>query len=288
MNFICSFNDLSNDLLFEIFDYLDVFDLFQAFFNLNQHFNSLIIDRHISFKSNMISLKTKHLPIYTNIILPYVGSYLRYLTISDEFGCLQIILRTISLRNLQVVKLYHVKINELKRILECCQLKHLFIDTNYIQYEKHLNEIFHIVFNQQLDLRSIQCHFHTNLYFVEEKMKLSKLKRVIINCECLSSDFIVLISQLPELRYLSARINDYNRENMDKDIDHLTGNDSVRSLILHIENVELNRLKLILILMPNVHIFELNGTTDSNIDHLFELKRDYTSFRCNLKYNLTF
>ncbi len=97
-----------------------------------------------------------------------------------------------------------------------------------------------------------------------------------------------MISQLPKLRHLSARINDYNREYMDKDIDHLTGNESLRSLILHIENVELDRLLLILSLLPNVHILELNGRIDFDINHLFELERNYTSFRCNLQHYLTY
>ena len=109
-----------------------------------------------------------------------------------------------------------------------------------------------------------------------------------MDCECFSSDFIVLISQLPELRHLSARINDHNREYMDKDIDCLTGNESLRSLVLNIESVDLNRLLLIFSLITNVRILELNGTIDFDIDHLLELKRNYTSFRCNLEHYLTF
>jgi hypothetical protein len=144
------------------------------------------------------------------------------------------------------------------------------------------------LFNQQLDLRSIRCNFHTNLYFLEENNKLSKLRRVIIDCECFSSDFIVLISQLPKLRHINARINDYNREYMDKDIDNLTGNESLRSIILHIENIELNRLLLILSLIPNVHRVELNGKIDFDINYLLEFERNYRSFRCNLDHYLTY
>jgi hypothetical protein len=284
----CLFTDLSNDLFFEIFDYLDAFDLFQAFFYLNQRFNLLVIDRRICFQANMISLKPYAFSIYKNLILPKIGCYVRYLSISDESNYLQIILRSISLTNLISVRLYYVKLNELKMILRGCKLKCIFINTNYIQNEKHLNEVFQILFNQQSDLRSIQCDFHTNLYFVDDKNKLSQLRRVIIDCECFSSDFIVLISQLPQLRHLSARINDHNREYMDKDIAHSTGNQSVRSVILHIVNVEVDRVLLILSLMINVNRLELNGSIDFDISHLLELERNYTSFRCNLEHYLTF
>ncbi|CAF1399458.1 unnamed protein product [Rotaria magnacalcarata] len=279
MKRISSLIDLSNDLFFEIFDYLDVFDLFQAFFYLNQRLNSLVIDQHNCFQANMTSLKSYEFSIYRNVILPKIACHIRHLSISDELNYLKIILRTMSLTNLLAVRLYHVKLNELTLILKHCQLKYIFIDTKYIQNEKHLNGIFNIVFNQQLQLCSMQCHFHTNLNFLQEKNKLSKLRRLIINCDCSSSDFIILIGQLQELRHISARINDRNREYMDKDIDCQTQNESLRSLILYIENVELDRLLLIFLLMINVHIVELNGTIDFDINYLLELERNYTSFR---------
>ncbi|CAF1115429.1 unnamed protein product [Rotaria magnacalcarata] len=190
MKRISSLIDLSNDLFFEIFDYLDVFDLFQAFFYLNQRLNSLVIDQHNCFQANMTSLKSYEFSIYRNVILPKIACHIRHLSISDELNYLKIILRTMSLTNLLAVRLYHVKLNELTLILKHCQLKYIFIDTKYIQNEKHLNGIFNIVFNQQLQLCSMQCHFHTNLNFLQEKNKLSKLRRLIINCDCSSSDFI--------------------------------------------------------------------------------------------------
>jgi hypothetical protein len=182
--------DLSNDLFFEIFDYIDVWNLFKAFANLNQRFYSLINDRRINFQANFIPVNFQEFSVYQNVILPKIGSYIRYLTISDELNYLQIILRSISLTNLISVRLYDVQLNELRRILEDCKLKYLFIDTKYIQNEKDLNKIFQCLFNRQANLRSIQCHFHTNLYFIEDKYRLSQLQRVVLDCECFSSDFI--------------------------------------------------------------------------------------------------
>jgi len=190
MKQISLFIDLSNDLLFEIFDYIDVFHLFQGFFNLNQYFNLLIIDRHIYFQANMMYLKSDEFLIYKNLILPKIGCYIRYLSISDELNYLQIILHSISLTNLIFIRLYNIKLNELKILLGYCNLKYLFIDTNYIKNEKDLNEIFQILFNQQLNLYLIQCNFHTKLYFLQEKYQLSQLRKIIIDCECFSSDFI--------------------------------------------------------------------------------------------------
>jgi hypothetical protein len=74
---------------------------------------------------------------------------------------------------------------------------------------------------------------------------------------------------------------------MDKDVNHLIGNESLRSVILHIENIELNRLLFLLSLISNVHLLELNGKIDFDINYLFELERNYKSFRCNLHHYLT-
>ena len=182
--------DLSNDLFLEIFDYIDVSNLFKAFANLNQRFYSLVNDRRINFQANFIPVNFAEFSVCENVILPKIGGYIRYLTISDELNYLQIILRSISLTNLISVRLFDVHLNELRRILEDCKLKYLFIDTKYIQNERDLNEVFRCLFKQQSDLRSIQCHFHTNLYFIEDKDRLSQLQRVVIDCECFSSDFI--------------------------------------------------------------------------------------------------
>ena len=74
---------------------------------------------------------------------------------------------------------------------------------------------------------------------------------------------------------------------MDKDVDHLTGSHSVRSLTLHIEDVQWIRLSTILRLVPTLQLLELNGTIDFDIGHLLALERNYTSFRCNLSHALT-
>ena len=75
---------------------------------------------------------------------------------------------------------------------------------------------------------------------------------------------------------------------MDKDVDHLTGSESLRSVKLHIENVEQKRLLLMLSLMFNVHRIELNGKIDFDINCLLEFQRNYRSFRCNLDHYLIY
>ena len=98
----------------------------------------------------------------------------------------------------------------------------------------------------------------------------------------------MLICQLPNLRYLNAHINDERREQIDRDIDHLTGNHSLRYLVLHIENLKWDRLKLILSLMFNLNRVELNGTVDFDLNNLFNLAQQNILFRFNLRYHSIF
>ena len=96
-----------------------------------------------------------------------------------------------------------------------------------------------------------------------------------IDYPCFSSDLIVLISQLPALRYLNARIDDEHREEMDRDIDHLTGSRSIRCAILHVEHVKRDRLILFLSLMVGLTRVQLNGSVEFDIHHLLAMERPF-------------
>lgn len=279
-------NDLSNDLLMDIFDYLDVFDLFRAFIDLNERFNSLITDRRLSFRA---TLTEDTFSIYRTLILPRIGPYLRHLTISDEFGLLESVFQSTSLARLQSVRLSQIKWHQLVSLLDQCRLRSMDIRTTYIQNEKHLEEIFHRLFTDQVDLRSIRCDFHRRLHFLEEKTRFSRLERLTIDHPCFSSDLIVLISQLPALRYLDAQIDDDYREEMDRDIDHLPGSRSIRSAILHVEHVQCDRLILLISLLGELNRLELNGSIDFDIQHLISaMERPQRSFRCQLRHRPIF
>ena len=206
------FDELCNDVLFEIFDYLDVLHLFNAFFNLNRRFHSLIVDRRICFQANMTRLKTKDYDIYRRLILPRVGRYLRYLSISDDGHYLQEILRSIRMETLLTVRLYQIGLNELKTLLQCSQLKSMYIESSSIQNESHLNGIFQLLFNQQRRLRSMECRFDTHLFFIDQAEQRSTLTRVVLHDSCFSSDLITHC--LSRTSYGSNERHDLARSNL--------------------------------------------------------------------------
>ncbi len=65
---INSIENLSNELFYEIFDYLDVYDIFQAFSNLNYRFHQLLHDSPLLFKIRYSSSNDVNTNIYNQIM----------------------------------------------------------------------------------------------------------------------------------------------------------------------------------------------------------------------------
>jgi hypothetical protein len=66
---ITHFEDLSNELVYEIFDFLDVYHIYNAFFQLNQRFKNLLIHSDFSMKINIsLMSKSKFVEYYSYLI----------------------------------------------------------------------------------------------------------------------------------------------------------------------------------------------------------------------------
>ncbi|CAF4823746.1 unnamed protein product [Rotaria sp. Silwood1] len=80
---IHSIEDLSNEILYNIFDYLDGCHLYESFANLNARFQNLLIKSFLSLK---INIDSKY-----EIIIEYchVKQFLKLITINSLFNRLQ-------------------------------------------------------------------------------------------------------------------------------------------------------------------------------------------------------
>ncbi|CAF4296253.1 unnamed protein product, partial [Adineta steineri] len=69
---ISYFEDLSNEIICEIFEYFDFDYIYEIFSNLNQRFVNLIINSNLPIKINISSISKPNFErYYTNIIIPY-------------------------------------------------------------------------------------------------------------------------------------------------------------------------------------------------------------------------
>ena len=60
---------LSNELFYEIFEYLDSIDVYQAFFNLNSHFNNLLDKSPIPLKMKLNSAMKTELSYHCDTVI---------------------------------------------------------------------------------------------------------------------------------------------------------------------------------------------------------------------------
>ncbi|CAF3925772.1 unnamed protein product [Rotaria sordida] len=82
---INQFENLSNEVIYEIFEFLNVYQLYESFFDLNTRFRNLCIYSNLPIEINNQSLsKSTFQRYYTNLILPNKHR-IRSLDLSDPF-----------------------------------------------------------------------------------------------------------------------------------------------------------------------------------------------------------
>jgi len=123
--FSTNFESLSNDILYEIFEYLDFYYLYSSFSNLNQRFYNLIYHPEIGIKMNTISIPNEQLSHYFNDILQPNIHRIGYVSIRSPFDIHLSKFNSIE----QLVINNRIDLNQFYDILLCIpQLHRLSID----------------------------------------------------------------------------------------------------------------------------------------------------------------
>ncbi|CAF4223586.1 unnamed protein product, partial [Adineta steineri] len=82
---VTSFEHLSNELIYEIFDYLDFYSIHKSFLNLNIRFYNLINSSTLPIKINLSSISKSNFQLYyEHIIIPYQNR-ITLLQLSNRF-----------------------------------------------------------------------------------------------------------------------------------------------------------------------------------------------------------
>jgi hypothetical protein len=222
---------LSNELFYEIFDYLDGCNIYNAFFNLNYRFQHLITSSSFPLKIQFRSKRTIELvQICQNVITPnrhrilslnlenesLINDFFKYCIIDSSFNHLQsIILRGLDTKN-SVMPLFYLT-----------SLPHLFSLTIYIdaQGDCDLRNIYRMIFSfpslkyNKVSLFSCPIVEHTNTFIpVAINEKFSTIEYLIINYRCNLDDIFYMLYHTPRLRHLTCRkllesLNDFRNAN---------------------------------------------------------------------------
>jgi len=214
---IISIENLSNELFYEIFDYLDGLDIYLAFSNLNYRFEQLVKSSSIRFKINLDHLTTKEIfltnyneikhqicSIYFQLPKSYINQLLTLLTIDFSFNHLQSLL----IEDIQEDKLISLLIN-------LSDLPCLFsLNIKTIHLIEDLNNIYQLIFAlptlkyNKLYLYGNECSISISM---SNNKQLSTIEYLHIAHRYTFHELSALISYTPELRHLNlSHTNKYD------------------------------------------------------------------------------
>ncbi|CAF4395162.1 unnamed protein product, partial [Rotaria sp. Silwood2] len=204
--------DLANEIFYEIFEYLDMHDIYKEFFNLNKRFENLIINSKFLHQINIsIISKIDFENYYINILIPY-RHRINLLRLSNPFVA-EIIFSPPRL----ILQFIHLE----KLILDKIQMKYLRKMFNYLMdlpkfhsltisigdYIESLDLLFFNLFNLltlkyckiEYEAKNFECP--SSIYLTEYNS--SPIQYLIINGRFPFKSLNNVLCCLPKLRHLS-------------------------------------------------------------------------------------
>ncbi|CAF4947184.1 unnamed protein product, partial [Rotaria sp. Silwood1] len=207
---ITTLENLSNELIYEIFEFLNYHHAFQAFYDLNQRFQDLFLNSNLPIKINISSISKSKLQHYlTHIIKPYAYR-IESFRLSNPFidSCLFLLpimknltqLTTLILNNIESNSIEQI-VNHLSSLPVLSSLTIISIDT----IKNHKNIIYNKIFRLprlkycQILIQLLQCSKSLPVATNE----FSNIEHLIINHEISMDQLPILLSYVPQLRRLS-------------------------------------------------------------------------------------
>ncbi|CAF1471323.1 unnamed protein product [Rotaria sp. Silwood1] len=309
---VTHFEDLSNEIIYEIFEYLDYLHVYQSFFDLNIRFRKIFTNSNFPIKINISSIsKSIFQRYYTHIIIPYQHriislSIVNFLSFDLDISPHRILSTFTRLKTLILVKINSEYLeNILEDIASLPNLSSLTIIP--IDYVKNANDLLLQIFRLSV-LKYCKISFkneHTNfdlLPFATNEYS-SPTEQFVIKHQIDVNNLDRLLSYVPQLRRLSLdRLGGYYKNRLNHPIAlnylthlflkliHFTFNDfelliknlfcTIQVLHLYIEDGEeyLNAERwkqLILSYIPNLRIFDIQCIYSFVINKNAQLRFDF-------------
>ncbi|CAF4200205.1 unnamed protein product, partial [Rotaria sordida] len=247
---ITSIENLSNELFYEIFDYLDGNEIYQAFSNLNHRFQQFLDSSSFPLKIKINSSSYKsYMNIYQQLLFNnkhrIISLHLSLPLQNNEFFLSHFI--DSSFNYLESLVLFNISLFILLSLLTnltCLpRLFSLTTDTQWILDD--LTEVYRLIFLLP-KLKYMKCSTRGTVTFmslpIAKKEQLTSIEYLVINHSCTFKQVSTIISYTPELCHL----------NLMKSYDKYFNNEMLlpmnlfRLTYLSIKmcNVMLNKLKL--------------------------------------------
>ncbi|CAF0962603.1 unnamed protein product [Rotaria sordida] len=279
---ITKFEDLSNELIYEIFDYFDYFFIYEIFSKLNIRFQSLFINSSLLLKINL-SLISKS--IFQNHYKSMINTNIKRiisLNITKYFLDYFSINLFSSLQSLIIYEIHSDKICLLINHLDCLpNFSSLSIySSDYFQNE---NSIYLSIFHLS-KLKFCKLTFPSGGQRIPLPLATNQcqtLKRLILNGHVSLDQLISILSYLPKLDHLSCEYL-YGSECTEIDIVSIPVN--LISICLTLYCISFNELKLFLLKisfqLKKLRIKKFNDENFLNVKQWEELILNYMPCLC--------
>ncbi|CAF3727073.1 unnamed protein product [Adineta steineri] len=213
---VTHFEDLSNEVIYEILEFLDYFHIYQSFYNLNSRFRKFLTCSNFPIKINISSISRSNFQdYYTDIIIPYQHRITSICIRNLFFNC-DISLHTILSKFIQLERLILENIsseyveNILKDIACLPNLSSLVIIVE--DHVKNVNECYLGIFRLP---KLKYCKISLGNYnFISDSLpyatnEFSSIEQLVIKHEVYFNAIHRLLSYVPQLRRLSLNYS-YN------------------------------------------------------------------------------
>jgi hypothetical protein len=260
--------NLSNEFFYEIFEYVDSYEIFQSFSSLNHRFEQLINSLSLSFKFNFHPSTSND--IYTNNFKQFLLNHKHqivsfHIPKHDFFLSFSIDSSFHHLESLVIDQIPSaVLISILSNLSSLPCLGSLTIDVQYRFSD--LTEVYRLIFALP-KLKYIKCsaneHFTLVSLPIANDKQFSTIEYLIINHECTFNTLCTLISYTPQLRYLS--LNDLSESDSDNEYTLSVHYSNLRYLSIEMCNITFDDLETFIINMKcNLKVLRVISCCDYN------------------------
>ncbi|CAF1104557.1 unnamed protein product [Rotaria sp. Silwood1] len=208
---ITHLEDLSNELFYEIFDYLDIYDVYEAFSKVNTRFENLLNDPTLPIRISLSFISKSKFECYnTNIIIPFqyritLLHLLNPLIIERLFSPISILLNFIRLENLHLGNIESKYFEEL--LIHLISLPFLYsLIVNCTDNVQNKNVFYHQIFRLPV-LKYCKLSLTGNSQSNSLSMatiEFSPIEYFIIN-QLYVDELYAFLSYIPQIRRLSIR-----------------------------------------------------------------------------------
>ncbi|CAF3832632.1 unnamed protein product [Rotaria sordida] len=203
--------DLANEIHYEIFEYLDSYDIYKGFYKINKRFQNLAINSNVLTRMNISTISKSNFEDYYQNILIANPNRIKFLRLSNPFTT-DIIFpssRTIlNFTRLQILILDNVQIEHFIKVIRRSKELPLLhsLTISLIGYNRALDLLFLNIFRlPKLKYCKIEYQTKVNDYelFYSTRDDSSPMECLIINGQFPIKAFQNLLSHLPKLKHLS-------------------------------------------------------------------------------------